>query len=123
MTFTRGKIVWVRYPFSDNPGKYKYRPALIICSEEVHEVDNDVILLPITSSLHNDYFSYQLHEEFLKKGALPKNSEVCCHKPATVRTSLIVGEMNEVTSDALESIKRKVKVAMALGPQSVDITS
>ena len=121
MSLSQGKIVWVRYPFSDNPDKYKYRPALVISNSEAHKIDNDVILLPVTSALHNDDFSFRLREECLKEGTLPKTSEVRCHKPATVRTSLIIRELNELTFDALNSIKQKVEAAIALGPHSVYI--
>lgn len=119
MTIFQVKIVWVQYPFSDNPSKYKHRPALVISSSKALSIDNDVILLPITSSLHNDFFSFRLHDEYLKEGALPKTSEVRCHKPATVRAALIIGELNNVTYRALNSIKQKVEVAIALGDQPI----
>jgi mRNA-degrading endonuclease toxin of MazEF toxin-antitoxin module len=118
MTLSQGQIVWVQYPFSDDPDKYKYRPALLISGSKTHQMDNDVILLPITSSLKNDDFSFLLYEERLKQGPLPKSSEVRCHKPATVRSTLIVDTFNGVREEALTGIKQKVEKALALGAES-----
>ena len=112
ITINQGDIVWVQYPFADSPEKYKYRPALVISNIRVHQNDHDVILLPVTSKLRNDDFSFMLDSGQLREGALPKTSEVRCHKPATVRSNLVIDNLNKLNTDALERILEKVKSAL-----------
>ena len=112
ITINQGDIVWVQYPFADSPEKLKYRPALVISNNRVHQNDHDVILLPVTSKLRNDDFSFVLDSGQLREGALPKTSEVRCHKPATVRSNLVIDKLNKLNTDALERVLEKVKSAL-----------
>ena len=104
MKVSQGEVVWVQYPFSDNPRKYKYRPALVISNAKANRIDNDVVLLPITSSLKNDEFSFFIENNHLQDGQMPKASEVRCNKPTTIRIDFIIGHLNNLTDQALASV-------------------
>jgi hypothetical protein len=71
-----------------------------------------VILLPVTSKLRHDDFSFVLEPEQLQDGALPKHSEVRCHKPATVRSTLIIDYLNKLSPNALKKVLEKVRSAL-----------
>lgn len=42
-----------------------------------------------------------------------------CHKPATVRTSLILPDLNELTLHALDGIKQAFKVVIDIGLEPI----
>ncbi len=100
----QGEVVWVQYPFSDDPRKYKYRPAVVISHSRARQTDHDVVLLPVTSRIKNDDFSFLLEDNHLQEGPLPKPSEIRCNKPATVRQERIIGHLNELTDQSLQSV-------------------
>ncbi len=86
------EIVWVRYPFSDQPEKGKTRPALVVSNEASNALDGDVLVCPLTSTLRGDAFAVRRTDEMLSS-PLPLASEVRCNKVTTVRTSLILGRI------------------------------
>ncbi|MCK9452740.1 MAG: type II toxin-antitoxin system PemK/MazF family toxin [Bacteroidales bacterium] len=58
MKFTKGDIVIIPVPFTDNKG-YKLRPAVVISNEKVHQI-GDTMIVQITSKLKQDNLSIAL---------------------------------------------------------------
>ncbi|MDA1060339.1 MAG: type II toxin-antitoxin system PemK/MazF family toxin [bacterium] len=79
----QGDIVLVPFPYTDLSA-IKTRPALIISKDELGE---DVILLGITSK--KGLFSFEIFEENLKKGQLPKSSFVKINKVVTLKKTIV----------------------------------
>lgn len=106
--YKQGDIIIVPYPFSDNFKKYKYRPAVIVSNKKSNDLDEDVLICPITSTIRENEFSYHLKEKDTKE-ALPVQSEVRCNKIVTIRKSLIKRKFNYLKQQALREIILKVK--------------
>ena len=91
-------IVLVPFPFTDLSSS-KLRPAMII-SDNNNE-NEDVILAFISTKISNDKHSIQLKsdsKEFLLTG-LKKTSEIRLDKIATLRKSIILGELGFVSKE------------------------
>lgn len=108
MSYRQGDIIWVNFPFADNPIRFKPRPALIVSNERSNSLDNDLIIAQITSVLRGDEFSTELTSVMVHK-SLPKISEIRCNKIATVRNNLILGKMTSLKPEYLKDILDKVK--------------
>jgi len=110
--YKQGDIVAVHYPLTDKPAKTKLRPAIIVSNEKSNNLDNDVLVCPITTKIRNTEFSYTLKEEDLTQPLL-QESEVRCNKIMTIRIweKQIIGKLSEVTSKAREELLKKVKEA------------
>ena len=59
MNYSRGEIVWVKFPFSDL-ATTKLRPALVISNNLINST-GDYLLMQITSRLRNDHFSLPIN--------------------------------------------------------------
>ena len=106
--YKQGDIIIVPFPFSDNLKKYKYRPAVIVSNQKSNDLDEDVLICPVTSTIRDNDFSYQLEEKDTDE-ALPVQSEVRCNKIVTIRKSLIKRKFNFLKQQALREIIQKVK--------------
>jgi len=58
MTLSKGDIVIIPVPFTDNIG-YKMRPAVVISNEAVHAT-GDALIVQITSRQKNDGLSIEI---------------------------------------------------------------
>ncbi|TKB96930.1 type II toxin-antitoxin system PemK/MazF family toxin [Pedobacter cryophilus] len=106
--YHQGDIIAVNYPFSDDLSKSKLRPAIIISNQLSNNLDNDVLICPITTNVRLTTFSFLLKAEDLTE-ALPKNSEIRCNKIATIRNSLVLGKISSLKPSALEQVLMKIK--------------
>jgi mRNA interferase MazF len=78
MNFSKGDIVIIPVPFTDNKG-YKLRPAVVISNDTVHQT-GDVLIVQITSKLKQDNnLSIPISDNDVTEG-LPVKSYICVHK-------------------------------------------
>ena len=108
--YQQGDIISVNYPFSDDFKKSKLRPAIIISNQKSNNLDGDVLICPITSTIRESEFSFLLNDIDLSD-PLPKNSEIRCNKIATIRSSLIVNKISALNIEALRIVLLKIKSA------------
>ena len=109
MNYSRGEIVWVKFPFSDS-ATTKLRPALIISNNLVNRT-SDYLLMQITSRLRNDNLSYTIKETDYTGSPLLKQSELRLHKVFIINESLIAGGITNVSADFMKSvISRLIKL-------------
>lgn len=111
--YQQGEIVWADYPLSDKPDKSKVRPVLIISNANSNQLDNDLLVLPITSKLRNQPFEIILTEQELVS-PLPALSAVRCNKLHTIRNTRIIGRITTVKPSALRRIADAVYDSIAL---------
>lgn len=78
MSYKRGDIVWVKFPFSD-ASSTKRRPALIISNDIVNST-GDYLLMQIATRLRGDGVSQILLDKDYKEEPLLKQSELRLHK-------------------------------------------
>jgi mRNA-degrading endonuclease toxin of MazEF toxin-antitoxin module len=101
--FNQGDIVWVNYPFSDQPKKRKVRPAIIISNAKSNEEDNDYLICPITTKSRKSDFSYIIEDSDVNT-SLPERSEIRCNKLFTLREHLIIEKLSEINENSLKQI-------------------
>lgn len=107
MRYKQGDLVWVNFPFSDDFSQTKKRPAIVVSNELSNSLDDDLLLVPITTALRNDDFSFLLEDSNTSK-PLPQKSEVRCNKIITFRQSLIIGKFAELQPVALQQVLTKI---------------
>lgn len=101
--YQQGEIVWADYPLSDKPEKSKIRPVLIVSNIEFNKLDNDLLIVPITSKLRDQPFEIILTNDKVTT-PLPSLSAVRCNKLHTIRNNRIIGKIASVTSTTLKDI-------------------
>ena len=108
--YKQGDIIAVHYPLTDKPAKTKLRPAIIVSNKVSNELDNDILVCPITTKTHDSEFSYSLNDSDLTQPLLP-NSEVRCNKIMTIRVweRQIIGKISEANPQTLSNILQLVK--------------
>ncbi len=89
MNYSRGEIVWVKFPFSDS-ATTKLRPSLVISNNNIN-ITGDYLLMQITSRLRNDSLSLLIKETDYSASPLLKPSELRLHKIFIINESLIAG--------------------------------
>ena len=93
MNFSKGDIVIIPVPFTDNKG-YKLRPAVVISNDTIHQT-GDVVIVQITSKLKQDNLSITLTNEDITEG-LPVQSYIRVHKIFVLEQSLIKGKVSSL---------------------------
>lgn len=96
MNYSRGEVVWVRFPFSDSSTS-KLRPALIISNNLVNR-SGDYLLMQVTSRLRNDDLSLILDETAYSGSPLLKQSELRLHKVFILNEMMISGGITNLNA-------------------------
>lgn len=114
--YTQGDIVWADYSLSDKPDKSKIRPVLIVSNDDSNKLDNDLLIVPITSRIRGEVFEIVPTDDRLTT-QLPALSAVRCNKLHTIRRTRITGNIAAVTPVALREIVKTVYSAINLPPK------
>ena len=101
--FKKNTIVLIQYPFSDLSSS-KVRPALIIRDQ----VDQDIIVLLVTSSFGVGSRDLELKDEFLTGFKFPIRSFVRLEKICTLQSSLVKKTLGSLQADFFEKIRKKL---------------
>ena len=101
--YSRGDIVWVKFPFSDL-STTKLRPALILSNDRINS-NGDYILAQITSKVKNDGLSMVMHDSSYSEAPLKILSSVRPHKVFTLNHSLIVSKQTAVKDQFLSEVQ------------------
>jgi mRNA-degrading endonuclease toxin of MazEF toxin-antitoxin module len=90
MTYDRGDVVLVPFPFTDLTTQ-KQRPGLVVSSKRFNDSSADAILLAITSQVPAELLDtdYRLSVDEQQKGGLPRPSVVKAAKVVTLSQTLI----------------------------------
>lgn len=95
MNYSRGEIVWVKFPFSD-AATTKLRPALIISNNLINGT-GDYLLMQITSRLRQDGLSQSISDTDYTGSPLLKQSELRLHKIFITNEILIAGGITNIS--------------------------
>jgi mRNA interferase MazF len=93
MNFSKGDIVIIPVPFTDNKG-YKLRPAVVISNDTIHQT-GDVLIVQITSKLKQDNLSITITNDDITEG-LPVKSYIRVHKIFVLEQRLIKGKVSSL---------------------------
>jgi len=118
MSYQRGEIVLVPFPFTDL-SRQKARPAIVLSPSRLNQRSPDVILAAISSKVPTvpNEFEWVLHRndsEFAITG-LRVSSVVKANKLITIKQSLIYRVLGKVSDQALRELDRRVARAIGLG--------
>ena len=105
MKFTKGDIVIIPVPFTDNKG-YKLRPAVVISNEKVHQT-GDAMIVQITSKLKQDNLSIALTNDDVTD-SLPAKSYIRFHKIFVLEQRLIKGKVSSLNKSKYQELIQKI---------------
>ncbi len=111
MTFRRGDIVLVTFPYTDL-STTKARPAVVVSDEIYHSAQPDVILASLTTNLNvrdsMDYLLQDWRESGLRFPTAFKPVVV------TLQPTLIVYTIGKMTDRDMTEVSNRLRVSMAL---------
>ena len=102
MNYSRGEIVWIKFPFSDASAT-KLRPALILSNNLVNKT-GDYLLMQITTKLRSDSLSLLIKENDFSGSPLLKQSELRLHKIFILNELLVAGGITNVSADFMKTV-------------------
>ena len=105
MNFSKGDIVIIPVPFTDNKG-YKLRPAIVISNEKVHQT-GDIMIVQITSKLKQDNLSISLSNDDVTE-SLPAKSYIRVHKIFVLEQRLIKGKVSSLKISKYQELIHKI---------------
>ncbi|NJE54081.1 type II toxin-antitoxin system PemK/MazF family toxin [Thermococcus sp. 21S9] len=108
MKFEQGDVVLLELPFTNYIGS-KLRPVLVVSSNELNSLGDDLIVLKITSKTHFREFQVELTQEDLLEGKLKKKSYIDCSSVFTVEKSLVIKRIAKLTPEKLQEVKSTLK--------------
>lgn len=104
--YNQGDIVLIPVPFSDLK-QHKQRPVLIISSDNYNQLNEDIVVLAITSKLKQLNYSVIIESKDLIEGELKLTSEIRADKVYTLSKD-IVRKNGKVDTEIPEDIRRKI---------------
>lgn len=112
MTFQKGDIVLIPFPYTDLSAT-KTRPAAVVSSSTYHNFRSELLLAYISSQLAKAHpiLDHELADWTI--AGLPKPSFVR-PKLATIDPSLIVHKVGKLSEKDLLELDRRLRLAMAL---------
>jgi mRNA interferase MazF len=111
MNFSKGDIVIIPVPFTDNKG-YKLRPAVVISNDTVHQT-GDIIIVQITSKLKQDKLSISLSNDDVTE-SLPAKSYIRLHKIFVLEQRLIKGKVSSLKISKYNELIQKINQIIEL---------
>ena len=107
-------IIWTQFPLSDKIDKLKLRPALIVSNKVSNNLDNDVMICPITSKITGDEFAIILTDKMVSN-PLDVESEIRCNKITTIRNSLFSSKIGELLPEYRDIVLERINSAFDNG--------
>ena len=107
-TYKQGDVVLVSFPFTDLTSAKK-RPALIISPDAFNRLNQDLILVGITSQLAGDEYGFLLDEADFVAGRLPKKSMVKVTKLFTIHSALVHKKLCALRPERLAEVLQQIR--------------
>ena len=103
ISYRRGDIVLVSFPFTDLT-LAKRRPALVVSPDIFNEINQDLILLAVTSQLNSFQYSISVLPGDCEEGVLPKESIVKLAKVFTLSSGLVLRKLCRLGDRQLNAV-------------------
>jgi len=113
----RGRVVLIRYPFTDLIGA-KVRPALVLTPDHLLPRLDDVLCLFISSAmpaeiLPTDFVLEHGHSSFIRTG-LKRRSVLRMHKLALLHKALVLRVLGEGDQSLMHEVNQRLRLALGL---------
>lgn len=112
MTFQKGDIVLIPFPYTDLSAT-KTRPAVVVSSETYHNFCSELLLAYISSQVSKAHPKLDHIVADWASSGLPKPSFVR-PKIAAIDPSLVVHKVGKLSDNDLLEVDRRLRLAMAL---------
>ena len=89
MMYKQREIVLLPFLYSDLSG-IKKRPVLIISNNKFNEINEDIIVVAITSKIFIDDYSVQIDDDDLEYAIMPEKSVIKTSKLFTTNKSKVI---------------------------------
>ncbi len=110
----RGDVVLIDFPYSDRTGS-KVRPSLVVQSDALNSIRDDVILAIITSkSSGRPDMEILIEVTDEPRSGLRFDSYLQCDTLATVDQSLVLNVIGSLSAQAMQKVNQCLKAAMGL---------
>jgi mRNA interferase MazF len=117
MSYLRGDVVLVDFPFSSGVG-FKLRPAIVVQNDANNRRLQSTILVPITSNTRYQGEATQIALDpaaaEVKPTGLLRPSAVKCENIATVETRLVRRKIGELPASLVAQLDVALKAAIGL---------
>lgn len=107
MKYKQREIVLIPFPYSDL-SSVKKRPVIVISNNKFNEVNEDVVVVAITSKIFSDEYSVTINDNDLEYGILPEQSVVKTAKLFTVSKSRIVKKFSILNYETFQKVTTKI---------------
>jgi mRNA interferase MazF len=107
-SYKRGDIVLVSFPFTDLTSA-KRRPALVVSPDAFNELNEDLILLAVTSQLSPSPYSVRILPGDCEEGILPKESLVKLTKVFTLSSTLVLKRLCRLSDRQMHVVLRGLR--------------
>ena len=106
-TYRQGDIVLVSFPFTDLTSA-KRRPALVISPDSLNQINQDLILVAITSQVTADEYALRLEESDFLEGKLPKPSMIKLTKIFTIHSTLVAKQLCRLKPEKVAGVLDRI---------------
>ena len=107
----RGDVVLVGFVFSDESGK-KFRPAMVISSQDYHRARQEVVVAAITSNVRRRLFGDHLIADWQGAGLLFPSLVTAIVR--TVKRTIIDRKLGSMPRPDMEAVDRTLRRSLAL---------
>ena len=107
----RGDVVLVGFVFSDESGK-KFRPAIVISSQDYHRARQEVVVAAITSNVRRRLFGDHLIADWQGAGLLFPSLVTAIVR--TVKRTIIDRKLGSMPRPDMEAVDRTLRRSLAL---------
>src|SRR5690606_9323270 len=117
MPLARGDVVLVQFPYSSGTGA-KLRPAVVVQSDDNNRRLSNVILAPITTTVHRSHeptqYLIDVQSPIGQAAGLRHTSVVSRENLTTVAQSLVRRRLGRLTPVAVNDVNQCLRAALGL---------
>ena len=107
-TYKQGDVVLVSFPFTDLTSAKK-RPALVISPDLFNRLNEDLILVAITSQVTAEESGFLLEHTDLVGGGLPRKSMIKLTKMFTIHSTLVQRKLCSLKPEKLAEVLQQIR--------------
>lgn len=107
MAYRQGDLVLIPVPFTDLSAQ-KQRPVIIVSGDNFNALQDDIIVVAVTSNPAVNPYTLALSNNELSEGKLPRISQIRTDKIYTLSQSIVVRRIGHVRGHILTKISASI---------------